>query len=1629
MPRTNAPVVAGLAVLTLARFALAQGSDPEREPAATVARYEEYLEASPYAISAFEGLIAAAAASEGVEGLRARYEARVERASDISGRVVLARLLARANEQGGALTLLDALPAGDPRRDLLRASCLEELGREREALGALDLARAWAREGVPVPDRELRLDLERRAAELHLWLGERDQAARAFAELANVHPDDVRLRLEVADQCAGAELYEESLRQYQTALLLAGEDVEARVRVLAARGGLYERISRTQDALDAYRSVRTALGRGHWLKREVLEKSLALARRAGALDALVVELEGESERDPLDVETALALASALELAGKADRARSLLAELGRRLPSDVELGRRLAASLERAGDLDGAIRELERLGRLRPDDRELVFEQAELDLAAGREANALARWQRALDRAPEDMELLRRVANRQAQLGRIDEASGLLERVIARESGDLRGYADLARLLGAAGRSEEALDVLVRAEPSAETSIGGLFTLASLAGEIGSKDRAQTLLVRATERDPEGAAAWLARGELERELGQPADGMVSLWQAVRAAATPAQREQAIALLLTDRDDASLLELAAKLEESSRTGAVDVAELWVAARALERAHEYDRAAAVAERIAGRDPKDVEARVLLARLDERRGDLPGMIVRYEELLRLAPENSREWLGRIFQVHVQLEQRPAAVDVAERMAPLVAENAGDLLRLARGLDALNAKTEALVLARRALRAGASKPDVCTELAEIFERCSQPLDARRALLVAWRSSRSRASEKPLAERALERLYGLLQRAELFESEMRALEERFASDPWDHESARLLAALHYLDFEEERALAVLDRQLVRTPDDVELLTWRERTLRDLELEDRRAEDLKRLIALSEDRDDELVTSLVSALLAAGRPAEALVAASMASDLLPIAKVLYDAGEYAAAADLLEPLAAPDDAPRTTLELRARALAASGQIECAVEVYQRRFALASASVPVRLEYADRLLDLGLEETALAFVDGMLGTGRADPKVYEWYDRHGSFDHLADTLLLRCLRAGEQPDPFTFGSIARLGNDQFRRFLALGERIRAMRVRVESGEVDGFARSREELLRDLSRFEWWMWNQNWFATRVHLDAAVEGIRQGRLPDVLDTAMMLWQESRGFWPPADSLDLEEIASLYPESAMVLAARAMREYERGAEHFAGELFLDLAEILSAEPTSLAERAEHARFLKKQVSACTSIAQACSGRPGPELLIRTLVEPGELEDESHPCVPFRNWALERAVAAFGGCGAPNKALEILARLPEPDENALMQWVRRVELLEEASLDSELAAAREHLAALFEDAWAGGGMFDRQSIAKVPPEDHLWLATRLERAGDWVDLYELYRCTSSEQARALLQKPTASIAVERHFERRISAAERELGDLSIEQTEARAAAARKLYDAGIEGLEVRVFRRDLFEARALCERLLGRLGEHPILLARAARIAELDGATEEAIALHERSVAARRPGAPASIPARDHEPVRAAALPMPLMSSPKWSLLYAALDEADPLSPGPDLLALVRLECERGNWPAAIDRVRALDREGLLQESWVSLLASVMLQTPSAADRELLGQAWHDLRPDLPRVVLPYAAALLEKDRPEEARVVLAELALRSAELSEEERLRLEALLARADRATEPAGAARDPR
>lgn len=947
-----------------------------------IGRFQQLLERRPMHTSAFAGLVKHYTESGKLAELVAEYEERVAALPDSTApRIVLARLYMRTGDAEKAAACIDQvghigdeLARDESRWQALQAEVYQRLGRLDDAQDVLRQALAGAKTILE------RMRLAEALADMYLRSSERDKAVQALTQLADEYADNYLHRRRIADALAQRDLHDAAIEQYRAILSLADIQPEQRCETLRELGRSYERLSRSQEAIDAYAEATGLLSSDHWLHQELHERIVHLYRASGRLDDLIAYCRDQITRAPEQTAMRMLLAEVLGSMGEVGAARQVFEEAVALFPKDRALGERRIQFLERSGDEQGVASEYERLISQHPEDVELYIGYGQF-LAVHKHLDAARnQWKRVLNNEVTDAVLALRLGSLFEPYELYDDAVECYERAIQVAPLNSEAYSSLARLWFYRGDREKSLATLRRLAETKPDDGATHAAVCHAALSMGLNDAALDAISRACELSPENVEYQLSRSNLLVHAGRLDDALAVRREVLGHMVNPVQQAQELNILASMYGTAGKLgDLRAGEESRIDQTPGDKVALMLLARAADFERDFASARSWLMRLLEVDSAHEEARRQLARLYEAVGDVDSAVEEYRRLIELHPNRARQSYQAIADVKLRYNDRAGAIETFEQLVRSSPDNATVLKDVAEQLVRLSEYDKGLTYYEESLRLGPERHEVRLAYGKALVEAGRLEDA----LDAFKGAALQRTDRDSAFEAMTELHEVASQLGDLEPLIDELQNRLELDPTDTLVARTLAALLIDEFEYNRAMELLDTVLRHQPRDVELHLTRAELLRRLARFDDAIEQYRRIVRMPDVDRDFLLGELGKTYFESGQIDAARKQWRQVSHKLYAGTLLRNNGLVTDAVEVLQEgiRLKPDDYGLHRNLVRALQLA--GRVDEALEAAERLLDLEPDNVLNIRELAKAHLERGNRETAAKIASRLFSAGVAE----------------------------------------------------------------------------------------------------------------------------------------------------------------------------------------------------------------------------------------------------------------------------------------------------------------------------------------------------------------------------------------------------------------------------------------------------------------------------------------------------------------------------------------------------------------------------------------------------------------------------------------------------------------------
>lgn len=1604
------PMKSSLAALLLALFALVSVTPAQERGDArtTISKYERFLDRKPFNDRAFEQMVTAAVSINALDELIERYEERLEAGASLGPRVILARLLAKADRHQEALDVLaehlgEDGEGGDPHVLRIVGFLEMERGRASDAVGYLDRAAELSE------DRELLEDIHRLRGEAWLAEGDRDAAARAFQDLARLEPESFSLRLDAADSLAHHGLHQVALEEYAIAVELAGNDVARRCRVLAEIGKLHEALAQGEEALESYRAAIELMNRGHWLKRDLYNRVLSLHERTGQLERLLDSAREDVSLNPGDLDARAFLARALVRAKEYDEAREVLHAATEEFPSDLPLGREKIDVLRHLEDWDGVVVEYQRLLEEHPNELELYLELGQTFAASGRLEQAARQWQETLEQRLDDPSLCVRLAGLYALYGQQDEAVELYERAIELEPAELRHYADLALFLVGLERADDARAIVERAESASVEDPARLSEVVGLWRQLGDLDRARGALEQALVLAPEDAHLLYRLADLQLAAQDVEVAIETLHDVLRRTEEGNLRRTATERLVrlfsqAERTD----ELVAREQAAIEADPTDPVPHVILGRMMVLLRRPDDAEKHYLKLLELEPDREDSRVALAKLAEDRADFAGALAHYEALMEERPQARRRWLDRVASIHLARYDQDKAFECYEEILAGAPNNPAAFREVATHYQRLGMIDEAADCLKQVVRLEPDDHRTRLRLAELYRTLGELHSAEREVQTALG-----ADEVHVVDDARTMYYELLSSAGRVTDEVKALRKRVEDNPYDLEAPLTLVDIYVRELEYELALEVLERLLGYQPDQAHLSQERARLLALLERYDEAIEVLEVLLKEGElDRED-VALDLAEAALEDGNAEKAAEVLVHVPSALRVSRLYRKKERWTEAIQVLERGLAASPHDRRLLGALADVHEARGDEDSAIAAMERGIDLLGDSFG-RLERLGHLYhQVGRTDDAIAcgrrlFLlireieeeeddDDEQGKPKAPTQRSLWWWNRGRVTDVSayfrdiscerDFALIGAEEVLLQPTNYTlFNTVLnQLMNleGEGARGLELIESVRTATVEKER-HPDGYTLTSWIRTLDSRRVRVYDEDIPFAEERLAAFAATEESGSITSTEYDEWAAALGQLTR----PAEKIEvLSRAVERFPQDTSLRAGMARALYSEKRYDEALPHYEQLVELATANPPDAEERVflDELNFKRSKHTTLQAFPRHVRRKVNDEALreFHGLTRSSDLYLSSGPgTLQYPGAARMSLATCLGKADRKDEASRILHELANDRADSLSARIRVANALNDLDLFDEARAMYEGLAEREQELSAHAIFGFNRAWERQFSTPMSKLARIHEREESYVDAFHMLRTYGDPKAAELTLTTGGAIdAAKARY-----AAERDESERGDDRWR----------DSTVRLAEVHQIAKEWDRALELYQEIAVELPSDFKVQDQIATLHLRAGRVDETISTHRSIIAAKRelnlrPLKAEKPPGRVLTPV---APPMPPERHYAWRNLSYSYYSRGPKpnhSYRENYVAILKLLLDRGRIEEATDVMRDLARSDVQTFSWLGYsLSQVIDQYQLGAAGLPILRLVHSHNPSYSRIGVQFAEALIAAKRWDEARRVL---------------------------------------
>jgi cellulose synthase operon protein C len=519
------------------------------------------------------------------------------------------------------------------------------------------------------------------------------QSAKAyFQRLVSIDPNDKLVRLELARALAKSNHEDEAIKEYE-ALLKHTRDSSYRANIRKEIAILQQKKGRYDKAIANFRKAMSLTTRGHWLRKELTKRIVAIYRQREELPSLIKYYEKRWKRRGYFEEAVLA-----KLYDETGNESAALKAYRRALalsPNAVDIRLRLVALFDRAGKRDEATEQYRKLAKLAPGEPRYRLELAKRLHRQGKKKEAISVLEKCGKRFSRDASVHSALADLYSRWGDKKRAMREARLLVRIEPQDVSHLVNLGEQHYVSGKKKKALEIWKRLLSAIPIRHKALARLAEVYSQHELVTDAVRLYRKAIALSPQTLTYRRSLAML-LESSRRSNEAIAAWQDLLSTATKARANR-------------------QLIAEARSRIVGL---------LHRSYRLRYYARSYARRFGATPPDIEAGRFLAEAWIKRRRFAKAEKVYLRILKLVPQDV-EALTALERVYRKQRKFAKAVALLKRLAKLNSTNTRRYYQRIADLQLLLFNDrEALKYAHKAIEIGAQDPKAYQRLAELYER-----------------------------------------------------------------------------------------------------------------------------------------------------------------------------------------------------------------------------------------------------------------------------------------------------------------------------------------------------------------------------------------------------------------------------------------------------------------------------------------------------------------------------------------------------------------------------------------------------------------------------------------------------------------------------------------------------------------------------------------------------------------------------------------------------------------------------------------------------------------------------------------------------------------------------------------
>ena len=569
-----------------------------------------------------------------------------------------------------------------------------------------------------------------------------DEAITAWTKIAELDPENIFTRIELADLLREQELYEQAIAQHEAIIAFKSDDP---YRVCLNRreiGNIYEAKGDYESAIQTYDTALALTAPGNWLRKDIQHRIIGIYAADGNWDGLIEYYQKKLQTMPNEPETLGLLAEAYIENQQLDEGITTYQKAVELAPTDANLRLNLIAAFRNAERFEDAAAAYESLSEQDPDDFGIYRELGELYLHLQDEDKARATYQRMVDRDPENAGTHLILAEIYASNEWMEDAAAAYQKALSLAPSNLDYIEYFGEFYFRQANREKALETWNKMVADDKAVAENYERLAQLLDTKNYQTEAIAASRKAVELMPD---AYRYREVLAKLLTKNEDydaALTEYTEAAKLAPTPFFAEemdnQRIELY---RRQGTLIEKIEAVETELETSGLPATDIFTKQKRLAKMYlklgNITYALEVLLKAKAQQPDDVVINRWLAEVYIGQGRRDDANAIYTHLTEIDNANAREYYENIARSYLRVMNFGAATTAAKQAIAHSPRNPEGHQMLAEIAKQAGNYESAINSLKQALRLRPEAIDIRSELAATYKLSGKP---RQALAQYWR-------------------------------------------------------------------------------------------------------------------------------------------------------------------------------------------------------------------------------------------------------------------------------------------------------------------------------------------------------------------------------------------------------------------------------------------------------------------------------------------------------------------------------------------------------------------------------------------------------------------------------------------------------------------------------------------------------------------------------------------------------------------------------------------------------------------------------------------------------------------------------------------------------------------------